>query len=640
MEIVGQLYAENGESRSFELIEPKAIFTIQKRTPSGLYRMLFAFDIVAYKNDKREPLFTQVFNADIHLKFLPQYKSFYWILPTPATAIKLSLVLTGSQAEYETVRKQVYILNYEIAHQESFDKCDDKEFYLQTQALEEDVGIRGVVQGDRVMDGRSGGYSGSSSSSGSGAVSSSSSSSSNSSSVEEEDDEFENYNDNLESLPTFKREKRVLQKNRGKVNQRFVHFDDPEPASDEEDGDEEEDEEEKRLRFSAIGRSSSSSSSSSSSLGGGGGGKKRVQQNKQLLVGRSVSRSFLVKDDGAVAIYGNDNPTEVITTLNNVQTLQGNKLVPAQTIFANSNRQLLLLDPSHRQVHKLDVERGRVVEEYNASGAPIGSIVPVTKNAGQEDQPNFVGINSNSYFVVDTRQKNTNVGHSYKTKVDFTAATTTSSGALAVGGADGDIKLYKDPSAKRAQTALPHGGAGDGILSLDVSQDGEWLVATTTTYLLLYSTVQGSAFNSDIVTVTPKKVAADGVSGFLKSFAKDSKPQPLRLELTASDAAKIGAPICFTPAKFDFDQGKKERVILTTTGPFIVSWNFAKVQRGQTTAYAIKRMGDIVVAGDVLSNVQVSSSSSSGAQSIDRVVLALKSTLAHENIISRKRGGS
>ena len=73
----------------------------------------------------------------------------------------------------------------------NLDKCDDKEFYLQTQALEEDVGIRGVVQGDRVMDGSSGSSSSSSrSSSGSrrGGVS-------RTSSVVEDDDEFENYND-------------------------------------------------------------------------------------------------------------------------------------------------------------------------------------------------------------------------------------------------------------------------------------------------------------------------------------------------------------------------------------------------------------------------------------------------------------
>lgn len=104
----------------------------------------------------------------------------------------------------------------------------------------------------------------------------------------------------------------------------------------------------------------------------------------------------------------------------------------------------------------------------------------------------------------------------YTTKNDFSAATTTESGKIAVASNKGDIRLF-DQLGKNAkvrsffflgltfgspdadvygwipclggQTALP--ALGDPILGIDVTADGRWLIATCKTYLLLIDTLIG-----------------------------------------------------------------------------------------------------------------------------------------------------
>ena len=56
---------------------------------------------------------------------------------------------------------------------------------------------------------------------------------------------------------------------------------------------------------------------------------------------------------------------------------------------------------------------------------------------------------------------------------------------MALGSKDGAIRLYKDSNSKKAVNLYP--GLGDPITSLDVTQDGKWLLATTDYYLLLLS---------------------------------------------------------------------------------------------------------------------------------------------------------
>lgn len=57
----------------------------------------------------------------------------------------------------------------------------------------------------------------------------------------------------------------------------------------------------------------------------------------------------------------------------------------------------------------------------------------------------------------------------------------------------------------------------------------------------------------------------------------------------------------FTPAKFNVGEGK-ETFISTSTGPFLITWNFPKIKAGKRMHYKIKRCDSTVVADQFLFN--------------------------------------
>jgi hypothetical protein len=200
----------------------------------------------------------------------------------------------------------------------------------------------------------------------------------------------------------------------------------------------------------------------------------------------------------------------------------------------------------------------------------------------------FLGLSDNALFRVDPRLAgNKLVDAEYKpyaSKVGFSAAATTEQGYIAAASDKGSIRLF-DRLGIRAKTEIP--ALGDPMIGLDVSADGRWILATTRTYLLLIDAQQKEGKN-------------EGKLGFEKSFAKDSKPQPKRLQLKPSHVAQLThetkSPLSFTPAKFNTGPDSKETTIVTATGPFIVAWSLKKVLAGKPDPYTIKRYAEVVKA--------------------------------------------
>lgn len=58
----------------------------------------------------------------------------------------------------------------------------------------------------------------------------------------------------------------------------------------------------------------------------------------------------------------------------------------------------------------------------------------------------------------------------------------------------------------------------------------------------------------------------------------------------------MGVPISFTPARFNSGQGELEKSIITSTGPYVITWNFRKVKGGRLHEYSIKKYTEDVVA--------------------------------------------
>lgn len=131
-----------------------------------------------------------------------------------------------------------------------------------------------------------------------------------------------------------------------------------------------------------------------------------------------------------------------------------------------------------------------MVQEFNAGEAvpAIRNLGGVSKYAERTAESTLLGVSNNAVFQLDPRQHGRNklAEHkTYKTVPKFSSLSTTADGFVAVGADDGQIRLY-DSVSKIAKTCLP--GLGDAIIGMDVTADGEYLLATTKHYLLVIPT--------------------------------------------------------------------------------------------------------------------------------------------------------
>ncbi len=60
--------------------------------------------------------------------------------------------------------------------------------------------------------------------------------------------------------------------------------------------------------------------------------------------------------------------------------------------------------------------------------------------------------------------------------------------------------------------------------------------------------------------------------------------------------SQVGSPLKFTTAHFNTGIDSAEKTIVTSSGPFVVTWDFTKVKNGKYDAYHIKRYADEVKA--------------------------------------------
>ena len=110
---------------------------------------------------------------------------------------------------------------------------------------------------------------------------------------------------------------------------------------------------------------------------------------------------------------------------------------------------------------------------------------------------------------------------------------------------------------KRASTHLP--GLGDPIIGLDTTESGKYILATCETYLMVIDTQPD--------TTGPT------------SYQKSVKSKPIRLALKPQHIAWMNTPVSFTPAHFNTGTSE-EKLIITSTGPYVITWNFRQVKNG------------------------------------------------------------
>ncbi|KAI0796688.1 VID27 cytoplasmic protein [Abortiporus biennis] len=310
------------------------------------------------------------------------------------------------------------------------------------------------------------------------------------------------------------------------------------------------------------------------------------EKNSQLTVGYKGDRSYVVRGNNiGVFSHTGDNQVKYYASMSRLATPKGKEFKPKHVMLHDQDTKMVLMNPAEpHSLFSLDIERGKIVDEWKVNeNISVDHIAPDSKFAQMTPEQTLVGISNNALFRIDPRiSGNKMVDSQYKqyvAKNKFSAVTTTEGGKLAVASEKGDIRLF-DSIGKNAKTALPP--LGDPILGVDVTANGRWIVATTKTYLLLIDTLIGEGRYS-------------GSLGFDRSFPANAKPIPRRLQLRAEHVAYMGHAVAFTPARFNMGEGQEENAIVTSTGEFVVAWDFAKVKKGLLDKYEIKKYEDDVV---------------------------------------------
>ncbi|KAM0687881.1 Vacuolar import and degradation protein 27 [Conglomerata obtusa] len=303
-----------------------------------------------------------------------------------------------------------------------------------------------------------------------------------------------------------------------------------------------------------------------------------------------------------------------ITDINNIaqknnyfNNLENNKHINSQKqnnavhkMIQHNDSLLILNDTNAEKLIKMDLNEGRVVEEWDLKRNVNDYFNAKKLHGGNE----LVGINDYSLFQIDPRVKDKIVlENNYKTKNEFTCGMSTKEGYLAIGSKKGDLRLY-DKLDKRAKILLH--GYGDEILGVDVTGDGNFVVCTCKSYLLLYI----------ISSWSGKKDGKNINDNIHNNINNDGKPVPIRLQLKNEHLNYINETINFTPAKFSHNNEN----IVTSTGRFVLSWNLKDILEGRVYDYCIKKCKDIVLADDFgLGSENIVVSTAKEVRVLDRV---------------------
>lgn len=324
----------------------------------------------------------------------------------------------------------------------------------------------------------------------------------------------------------------------------------------------------------------------------------REEINRHLRMGhREKSRAVVFSNrsgEGGFRVFNAQSPPTKTKKLESVSNFNRINLNPSSVMMHQGDAKVLMLDPSlgRDKVFELDLERGKVVNEWTPGlETSVNSILPVSKTVqGDASETTFLAINEKAIFLMDPRQKTDSISgnrvrtFNYATNVKLSAAATDSNSRIVVTNKTGQFRLFdgesnKDGDFKRAKTLLA--GLGDPITHVEITNDGEWILATCATYLLLINTI-----------------SSEGISGFVKSIG--SSAHVITLALSHHDIAKHKlACINFTGAKFD----EVRNLIVTSTGSLAILWDFAKIKRG-SHVYSIKPMRDFILDAQIVQGAE------------------------------------
>eukprot|EP01084_Bolivina_argentea_P042925 79123_1 len=268
-----------------------------------------------------------------------------------------------------------------------------------------------------------------------------------------------------------------------------------------------------------------------------------------------------------------------------IRDVNNQPFTPTKVLQYKSNHCMLLLNTNGMNpgnIHVLNLDKGKVIDEWQTKDTII-DIAPLVKHGDMTDSTMIYGINNNSMFQMDERIPNKSKIIDCKQKIHksipgFNTISTSGNGFIAVGLKNGKIYM-KNSIQRKASTVLP--GLGNEIRDIEISDDGYWILATCKDYIM----------------VIPTHVGDTQRTGFEGRGMGKLKPNPYVLRLKYSDIQKYKLKnVDFTAAHFDQGVNINEHWIVSSTGSYIVTWDFDKLkQSGIVNRYSLTRTDSSVV---------------------------------------------
>lgn len=327
--------------------------------------------------------------------------------------------------------------------------------------------------------------------------------------------------------------------------------------------------------------------------------KGKKDKNSSLTVGIANDRSFVTRGEKLGVFSNRQDGIQYETTISSLKNSRGKSLVPKNLVLHQRDQYIVLQDdiPLQNKLYKADLEYGKVVEEWDVEGSGVGGITsfaPSSKFSQLTNETTMLGTGSSSMFRIDPRISGSKIVQddtfkSYKTKnIGLRHIATTQEGQIAIGSDLGEIRLY-NKLGKNAKTVLP--SIGSKQVGINVSKDGEWLLVTYASFLTL------------IRTSIPDGQKNAGSLGFDKFFDADKKPAPIHITIKPEHFAQMAmetgsTKMSFTKAYFDTSITAKETAIVTSTGPYVISWSLKDIikRKDPTTCYSVERHQDTIIA--------------------------------------------
>ncbi|KAK2956912.1 putative Vacuolar import and degradation protein 27 [Blattamonas nauphoetae] len=488
-------------------------------------------------------------------EFVPEWRdaqnSLLWLCPVGQTILSLAVRFLTVEADVNKMKESLRRAMWEVRNRQPFEKCEDQDSITGAFSGMQ-IQVAPPPQADSEID-------------------------------------FAGYDEQYENKRLRASQIRRL---RNKQQRMGVSTDNLEESSSESESESESDDP-RSLRSGPAGKPAAAP--------------KRTKTSKirNVVLGAHNPRGFAMRD-GEITVYNTDvdgtgqfgsldlPTTGTLQVVNKFDASKGFR--PTAGILHNGEQQMLLLNKENAgKVSLYDLNKGVVVDTFEVSKDTNTTLDTLALNRKLHyDDPTFIGMNMMGYHVLDTRinggvgdngtkaigDENRQKMYAKSTDPRFTTVATTEAGQMALGSEKGVVRLYDATLSKIAKTQLQV--CDGGIIGMDVSKDGKWIICTTPILLFLVNT----EFSKGL--------------GFDARMGQEKK-ESIELRLAIKDQMKMGGAVSFTPAKFDSSLTGQETLIVTTTGPYVVTWSLNGILSGKKTDYKIKRAPSTLVAGGFVS---------------------------------------